>query len=215
ASGHDRVLRRADERRRGDVQGRGTDVAHGNSEVLERALGDVAEGERRGSRVDVRRGDGTADISREREAGAAVDIGPSRHNDIPVRLHRNGKRQVIATREIGGHFATRAEAGVERAVAVVTCQGEVVYERTVRWTDGYKGFTHDDDLPVPLQSNGIRLRRHVIAAREIGRHFATRAEAGVERAVAVVACETEVEASVEVLTGRSRRHDLAVRLDGN
>src|SRR5262249_28761186 len=125
-----------------------------------------------------------------------------------VRTISIATRQGVGAPALGGRVAIRPEAGVERAIAGEPCQGEVVYPVD-------EGLPLHDDLPVLLQGNGRRLKRHVIGAREIGGHFATRAEAGVERAVAVVARESEVEASVDVSTGRSRRHDPAVRLDGD
>src|SRR4029077_14234530 len=103
-----------------------------------------------------------------------VDDGRSRRDKLPIRLLDNGKHLVKGAREIenGGHDATRAEAGVERAIAVVACQREI--GDTVEC-----GHPSRKNLPVRLHGNGTR---GGTGAPEIGGHFASHAEAGVERA---------------------------------
>jgi hypothetical protein len=63
----------------------------------------------------------------QREHGEGVEDGRSRQDNLPVRLQGNGTRSAKRAREIErvGHDATRSEAGVERAIGVVTRQSDV------------------------------------------------------------------------------------------
>jgi hypothetical protein len=64
-------------------------------------------------------------VARQREVEASVDNGLPRRDNLPVPLYGNAKRLVSGAREIGGHCATGAEAGVERAIAGVARQREI------------------------------------------------------------------------------------------
>src|SRR5215475_4599315 len=78
-------------------------------------------------------------------------LGVTRRHNLAVRLDRNGKcpglRPPLAQGESGGHFATRAETGVERAIAVVAHHGKVIASFEV-------GVTTRDNLPVRLNDGG-------------------------------------------------------------
>src|SRR4029453_3113459 len=100
-----------------------------------------------------------------------------------------GAERRIAACEICDQFATGAEAGVERAIALVARQRGVKAGADV-------GRPRQDKLPVRLYGQGISLGvgKALLAETEIGGHFGTGAEAGVERAIAVVAHQPEVVA---------------------
>src|SRR5262249_58339031 len=104
--------------------------------------------------------------------------------------------------EIGGHFAICAEAGVERAIAVVAHQLEVVAPVDI-------GPARHDNLPIGLYGHRIRLGTDP----ETSGHFAICAAASLERAVAVLARHFEV---VErVVNGPSRHDNLPSYLQGH
>src|SRR5262249_61150211 len=118
-------------------------------------------------------------VTRQREAFASVEVGVASRDNLPVRLD-DGGRCLGTDSETSRHDATRAKARVERAIGVKACEREV--GKTV-----HDGRSHRDKLPVRLPDN----RKYPVKiAREIesGGYDATRAEAGVERAIAVVAC---------------------------
>src|SRR5215475_7036057 len=83
--------------------------------------------------------------------------------------------------EGGGHFAICAEGGIERAIAVVAHQLEIVSSVEI-------GVAPHNNLSVRLYGNGHR----ACADPKIGDHFASCPEVGIERAIAVVACQHEV-----------------------
>src|SRR5262249_23414074 len=104
----------------------------------------------------------------------------------------NGSRLVIGAGEIGRHPAARAEAGVERAIAVVARQNEVEARRAGAGGVGSR-IPGGNDSVVRLDGKGKRKGEPLASrARESGSHFATRAEGGVERAIAVVGTQREV-----------------------
>src|SRR5262249_54020699 len=142
-------------------------------------------------------------VTRQREALASVEIGVASRDNLPVRLD-DGRRRLGTDPESSRHDATCAETGVERAVGVEACEREV--------SEKVDGRSHRDKLPVRLLDNG---KHPVKIAWEIenGGHFATRAEAGVDRALAVTACQPEVEGTVEA--GQPSDETLPVRLHGN
>src|SRR5262249_53295291 len=111
----------------------------------------------------------------QREVGENVDDGRSRRDDLPVRLQGNGKHGAKAAREceIASHGATPAEAGVERAIAVVACRRDVE-------DVGDDVHRRRENLSVLLYFNGTRRG----TAPKIGGHRAPYAEAGVEGAIA-------------------------------
>src|SRR5262249_50446767 len=139
-----------------------------------------------------------------------VHLGKPCHDDLPVRLNGNGTR-VGRTRqgegrtrhgaESGGHRATYAEAGVERAIAVVARQCEGI-------SSVGGGVPGDDNSPVRLYGHGIRLGKGVSDA---GDYFATRAESGVERTIGVIARESKTGRTVNY--GPPSRDDFPVPLE--
>jgi hypothetical protein len=100
--------------------------------------------------------------------------------------------------EVGSHPAVAAEALIERAVAMVADDAEI----KARPACGH-------DLAVGLKRNPIG---QVDATTEVGSHPAVAAEALVERAVAIVAGEGEVELADHAAARVPRGHDLAVGL---
>src|SRR4029453_3927584 len=141
-------------------------------------------------------------VAHEREIGSSVTTGPSRRNDLSPRLRGNGECHCADAREIVGHSAVRSEAGVEGAVTVVPRQRDVVDPVDM-------GDPGRENFAVRLQGNG---ERHISDA-EISGHYAADAEGGVERAIAVVARQRELDASGE--SGRSRRNNFSIRLYDN
>src|SRR5262249_13940275 len=132
-------------------------------------------------------------VTCQREPVTSDDIGLSGHDDVPVRLDGNGKRPVIAASEIRDHFAACAEAGVERAIALVARKRDVEDSVNV-------GLSRDDDLPVQLDGKRIpeRIGEALLEVPEISDHLTASPERGVERAVVVVAHQREVLFSLDV-----------------
>src|SRR5262249_11173821 len=126
-------------------------------------------------------------VARQCELGTPIDVGVPGHYNFSVRPYGSGK-PLSGDSEAGYHFATRAAAGVERAVAVVACQRET--DETVR-----NGPPSRDDFPVQLQGDGTCT---VIRAREVHDYFPARAEAGVECAIGIIARQREVGWAVNI-----------------
>jgi hypothetical protein len=95
-----------------------------------------------------------------------------------------------------------AKGGIEAAVGVIACQGKLL-------AAAQPGKAGHEDLAVRL--DGQPPGHAVRAAARVGDDFAGRAEAGIERAVAVEACQGEVRATAAGLAGRD---DPAIGLHG-
>src|SRR5262249_50663384 len=65
-------------------------------------------------------------IAHQSKIGERVSSYGSPYHDLSVRLNDNPRSDVKAVKEVGGHFAARAEAGVKSAIGVISCDGEVV-----------------------------------------------------------------------------------------
>ena len=152
----------------------------------------------------------------ERGIQATIAVVPHHHNvvatagqceprdhDLAVRL--NGHRVAIVTgaRDIRSHHRIPTERGIQAAVDVVPHHRNVVLGAATR-------LPCHHDLAVRLDGHRVAIVR---GARDIRGHHTAPAEGAVQAAVAVVPHHRDVVVNAGV--GRTRHHDLAVRLDGH
>ncbi len=123
------------------------------------------------------------------------------HQNLPVGLDRHASAVVVAHSEIRRELAVTRKAGVQRPVAVVAGQSEVVGAADIT-------LARHQNLPVGLDRHAVA----IVAARpEIRRELAVTRKAGIQGPIRVVAHQGKVVgAAVPAIT---RHQNLPVGLD--
>src|SRR5205823_9433000 len=132
-------------------------------------------------------------------------------DDPAIRLKSRGARLVkVMIAEVRAHFSGAAKRSVDRSVAQVTRQGEVIE------VSGVFSGTDGDDFGIRLDENGIYI---VVEPIEIGRDLPPAAEGRVECSVRIVTGEREVGIrrvfAGEINEVGPRGDDLAIGLQGH
>src|SRR5262245_57163487 len=128
-----------------------------------------------------------AQVSGHGEDIAGILVGGSDGEDLTVGLDHDKAERVVHGAEVGDDLSCRAEGGVERAMGAVAGDGKIVLTR---------GFDGASDEDLDLTADGLEgdAARAVVGGAEVGDDLARGAEAGVERAVRIVAGQGEVRA---------------------
>ena len=151
------------------------------------------------------RGVDLAGVGVAHERDVAVDRAGD--HDPPVAgLDHEGTRDVRPRSQIGRDDPVAAEARVERAVAEVAGQREVVVRAQRAGPGGESG---DDDLAVGLHGDRVGL---VDLTGEVGLDDAAVSEAGIETAVGVVADDSEVAVEAGPVSATDD-HESALRIE--
>ena len=141
-------------------------------------------------------------VTHHGEVVVAVGAGP-RHQDLAVGLHSDAVSFVMAQSNSRGEHAVAGEAGVQRAVAVVTHQCDV-------FVAAVPAGSRHQDLAVGLHGDAVS---SVMARTNVRREHAVARETGVQRSVGVVTHQGEI--IIAAVEASPCHQDLAVGLHGH
>ena len=145
-------------------------------------------------------------------AGSLVRV--TRRHDLAIRLDGHAVGPVVRAGEVGGDLPITSKGRIEAAVAVIAGQGKVMVEdQLARRADDHRArLTRRHDLAIRLDGHAIGTLRD---GPEVGGDLPINIEGRVQGAVAVVAGQGKVMAGDPPRRRTTRRHDLAIRLDGD
>ena len=141
-------------------------------------------------------------ITRQGEVKISAGICIPRYHQLAISLDGEGAGLGRVAREVSGDPAVAVEGGVQTAVGVVACQGEIKLSAGRRIPCYHQ-------LTVSLDGEGEDLLR---AAGEVGGDPAVAVKGGVQAAIGVIARQGEVKINAGKRT--PRHHQFAIGLDG-